>query len=104
MKIDTVRAWKDEAYRQSLSDEQLRSLPTHPAGELELTDADLLAISGSGENDGFGCFGGGFGSSRENEFINSAAVICQNSAFSNTNTKNSVHSFINVSDICVNVG
>ncbi|HEU5381221.1 MAG TPA: mersacidin/lichenicidin family type 2 lantibiotic, partial [Ktedonobacteraceae bacterium] len=27
MKFDLVRAWKDESYRQSLSDEQLNQLP-----------------------------------------------------------------------------
>lgn len=47
MKFDVVRAWKDEAYRQSLSQEQLKQLPTNPAGEIELADADLQAIYGS---------------------------------------------------------
>ena len=46
MQIDIVRAWKDEAYRQSLSEEELRALPENPAGEIELTDADLEAVYG----------------------------------------------------------
>ncbi len=32
MKFDVVRAWKDENYRQSLSEEQRRLLPANPAG------------------------------------------------------------------------
>mgnify|MGYP001269080300 CR=1 FL=1 len=47
-----VRAWKDEAYRQSLSVEEQAMLPANPAGEIELTEADLEAISGaSSSND-----------------------------------------------------
>ena len=56
MKIDIVRAWKDEAYRQQLSSEEQALLPANPAGELELSDAELLAVHGgaycnSGENE-----------------------------------------------------
>ncbi len=46
MKLDIVRAWKDEAYRQSLSEEQFSTLPANPAGQLELTETDLLSVSG----------------------------------------------------------
>jgi mersacidin/lichenicidin family type 2 lantibiotic len=46
MQIDIVRAWKDEAYRQSLSEEERCSLPESPVGEIELTDADLEAVYG----------------------------------------------------------
>lgn len=46
MKFDVVRAWKDEHYRQSLSEEQRCLLPANPAGEAELVDADLLTIYG----------------------------------------------------------
>ncbi len=46
MKFDVARAWKDEEYRQSLSEEELLSLPENPVGELELTDADLEAVYG----------------------------------------------------------
>lgn len=61
MKFDIVRAWKDEMYRQSLSDEQTSTLPAHPAGELELSNAELESVHGDG---GFGPGGfgpGGFG-------------------------------------------
>jgi mersacidin/lichenicidin family type 2 lantibiotic len=51
MKLDIVRAWKDEAYRQSLSEDMLDELPTNPAGELELTDACLDAIYGGTDVD-----------------------------------------------------
>lgn len=46
MQFDIVRAWKDEAYYQSLSAEQLSTLPANPAGEL--TDMDLATVSGGG--------------------------------------------------------
>jgi mersacidin/lichenicidin family type 2 lantibiotic len=46
MKFDVVRAWKDEAYRQSLGQEQRAQLPTNPSGEADLTDADLQTIYG----------------------------------------------------------
>ena len=46
MNIDIVRAWKDEAYRQSLSEEERLTLPENPVGEIELTDADLEAVYG----------------------------------------------------------
>ncbi len=46
MKFDVVRAWKDENYRQSLSEEQRTLLPANPAGEGELADTDLLTVYG----------------------------------------------------------
>ncbi len=42
-----VRAWKDESYRQGLSAEEQALLPANPAGEIELTEAELDAISGA---------------------------------------------------------
>jgi mersacidin/lichenicidin family type 2 lantibiotic len=63
MKLDVVRTWKDESYRQSLSEEQLSLLPANPAGELELSEAELQSIYGG--QFGFGSlfgFGDGFGS------------------------------------------
>lgn len=56
MKFDIVRAWKDESYRQSLSNEQIDQLPTNPVGEIELDDAELRSIYGS---DGLGAAGAG---------------------------------------------
>ena len=43
---DVIRAWKDEAYRNSLSKEQRAMLPENPAGAVELTDADLDTVAG----------------------------------------------------------
>lgn len=41
-----IRAWKDPEYRLSLSEAQQALLPPHPAGRIELTDADLDHIAG----------------------------------------------------------
>lgn len=48
-KIDVVRAWKDEEYRNSLSDDERQAIPDNPAGVLELSDSDLLHIVGGAE-------------------------------------------------------
>ena len=49
MKLDIIRAWKEDAYRQSLSDEQRAELPVNPAGDLQLTDTQLEeAFGGQG--------------------------------------------------------
>ncbi len=39
--IDIVRAWKDEDYRQSLSEEERAQLPANPAGFVELSLEEL---------------------------------------------------------------
>jgi mersacidin/lichenicidin family type 2 lantibiotic len=41
-----IRAWKDEAYRQSLSEAERAHLPEHPAGSIELNDAALGGVAG----------------------------------------------------------
>ncbi len=41
-----IRAWKDEEYRQSLSEDERALLPPHPAGIIELTDRELGAVAG----------------------------------------------------------
>jgi len=45
---EIIRAWKDEEYRLSLSEEQRTVLPEHPAGLIELEDADLENATGGG--------------------------------------------------------
>lgn len=45
-KLDVVRAWRDEEYRNSLSAEELAALPVHPAGTVELADVSLRSIAG----------------------------------------------------------
>lgn len=48
-KTNIIRAWKDEAYRQSLSDAERALLPVNPAGVIELSDADLGSVAGGTE-------------------------------------------------------
>jgi mersacidin/lichenicidin family type 2 lantibiotic len=40
----TIRAWKDEDFRLSLSEAERASLPQNPAGPIELSDAELGAV------------------------------------------------------------
>lgn len=41
-----IRAWKDNKYRNTLSDAELALLPAHPAGLTELTDGELADVAG----------------------------------------------------------
>ena len=43
---DVIRALKDPEYRQSLSQDERAKLPAHPAGLVELQEAELEAVSG----------------------------------------------------------
>jgi len=43
---DIIRAWKDEAYRLSLSAAEQALVPDNPAGRIELTDTELDAVAG----------------------------------------------------------
>ncbi len=43
---NVIRAWKDEDFRNRLSQEERSQLPDHPAGKLELTDAQLGSAAG----------------------------------------------------------
>lgn len=54
MSFDIIRAWKDDEYRLSLSDEERRNLPANPVGEIELTDADLELVYGGHDKDSRG--------------------------------------------------
>ncbi len=45
-KLDVIRAWKDEEYRSSLTEEERKLLPEHPAGLIELGDAELQEVGG----------------------------------------------------------
>jgi mersacidin/lichenicidin family type 2 lantibiotic len=72
MKFDLVRAWKDESYRQGLSEEQRRLLH-NPAGEIELRDGELRSIYGGDLGVGAGAFSAtgsncGFGFNNFNRF------------------------------------
>lgn len=74
MKFDLVQAWKDESYRQSLSEEQLHTLPANPAGEL--SDVDLASVSGGQVG-----VGGSFSTAADRR-IHSFSVTCDISIFS----------------------
>ena len=41
-----VRAWKDAAFRNGLTEAERAALPPNPAGVVELSDADLGKVSG----------------------------------------------------------
>ena len=41
-----IRAWKDEDYRLSLSEAERALLPEHPAGLIELSDAEMDGVGG----------------------------------------------------------
>ena len=47
-KLDIIRAWKDEDYRETLADAEL---PEHPAGIVELDDEELTEVWGGGAVD-----------------------------------------------------
>ena len=44
--VDVIRAWKDEAYRLSLSDAERAALPANPAGLIELAETELDSVAG----------------------------------------------------------
>jgi mersacidin/lichenicidin family type 2 lantibiotic len=50
MKIDVIRAWKDEQYRASLTEEQRASLPANPVGMIDVSDAELEDVVGGLKN------------------------------------------------------
>jgi mersacidin/lichenicidin family type 2 lantibiotic len=43
---DIIRAWKDEDFRDSLSETERAALPQHPAGQIELSDEELEVVAG----------------------------------------------------------
>ena len=43
---NTIRAWKDEEYRLSLSEAERAQLPAHPSGLIEVTDPELGVVRG----------------------------------------------------------
>jgi mersacidin/lichenicidin family type 2 lantibiotic len=45
-KIDVIRAWRDEEYRNSLTPEERASLPANPAGLATVDDSALRSLSG----------------------------------------------------------
>lgn len=45
-KVDVVRAWRDEEYRNSLTEEERASLPENPAGMADVSDSVLRSVAG----------------------------------------------------------
>ncbi|MBO0782833.1 MAG: mersacidin/lichenicidin family type 2 lantibiotic [Ktedonobacteraceae bacterium] len=70
MKLDIARAWKDEAYRSSLSTEELAQLPEHPAGAFELSADELETVHGAWNG-----WGGRSHERGNNQFV-TALFIC----------------------------
>jgi len=50
-KIDIVRAWKDPEYRNSLTEAERNSVEPNPAGNMEVGDELLKAVSGGATTD-----------------------------------------------------
>ena len=46
-KIDVIRAWRDEEYRDSLTEQELSSLPENPAGMATVDDSALRSVNGA---------------------------------------------------------
>jgi mersacidin/lichenicidin family type 2 lantibiotic len=46
-KLDVIRAWHDVDYRNSLSEEELASLPENPAGLATVDETALRSVTGS---------------------------------------------------------
>jgi mersacidin/lichenicidin family type 2 lantibiotic len=54
-----IRAWKDPKYRDTLGTEERAMIPEHPAGVVELSDAELGTVRGGGLGALIGIFFGG---------------------------------------------
>ncbi len=44
--VDVVRAWRDDEYRNSLSEAERAMLPEHPVGLAEIDDDVLRSVTG----------------------------------------------------------
>jgi mersacidin/lichenicidin family type 2 lantibiotic len=45
-RVNVVRAWKDEEYRNSLTEAERASLPENPAGLLDVVESELRQVAG----------------------------------------------------------
>lgn len=93
MRFDIIRAWKDEGYRQGLSDEQLSALPANPAGEL--TSAEMTSVNG-------GCCGGAGAFFANASEFHSLAIECNEALFSFTTVNGGFTALSPVTPICIN--
>jgi mersacidin/lichenicidin family type 2 lantibiotic len=53
--LKIIRAWKDEEFRQGLSEAERALLPEHPAGLVHLDNAELGAVDGGLFNTNLWC-------------------------------------------------
>lgn len=53
--LQVIRAWKDENYRLSLTQAQLTQMSAHPAGLIDLTEAELDGAYGGRPSCTCGC-------------------------------------------------
>jgi len=74
MKFDIVRAWKDEAYRQTLGTEQLQALPANPAGEL--SDMELAEVFGGFLPGNGSAFGAAASASSRRQTVHTFSGFC----------------------------
>jgi mersacidin/lichenicidin family type 2 lantibiotic len=109
MKFDVVRAWKDESYRQNLSEEEMNLLPANPAGEL--AESELTSVAGGGGWAGPGGLGGAAASSSSSAsqawriiHIHSfSGSICDTAYFSVANATNTTTNILtSLLHLCVN--
>ena len=52
---EIIRMWKDEDFRASMSESAKAKLPAHPAGLINLSDADLDDVAGGGGTGNWAC-------------------------------------------------
>ena len=48
-KENIIRAWKDRDFRNSLTEDELNSLPSNPAGMIDISDAELEMANGGNQ-------------------------------------------------------
>ncbi len=53
--VDIIRAWKDEEYFLSLTEEQRAALPANPAALIDVSDNDLRSVFGGSGSSNTDC-------------------------------------------------
>ncbi len=48
-KEQVIRAWKDEEFRNTLTEEECNSIPPNPAGMINISDTELQLVTGGQE-------------------------------------------------------
>lgn len=71
---DIIRAWKDEDYLESLSEEQRSQLPENPAGIVEMSDDDMENVAGGGSK--YYCGGGSYYNCDNDDNTNTYGEAC----------------------------